>query len=109
MEREKVVSPLGFEAFRQAGIASRIENLNGKTVGEFWNGVFKGDLAFPVIREAVKKKYPGLRVVPYTEFPHAPHNDDAASQRELARRMAALAKEKRCDAVVSGMGAWGIC
>jgi hypothetical protein len=105
MEKIEVVSPLGFEAVRQAGVAGRIESLNGKTIGEFWNGVFKGDLAFPVIREALKKKYPGLRVVPYGDFPHAPHNDDAASQRELARRMAAVAKEKGCDAVISGMGA----
>jgi len=105
MEKVEVVSPLGLEAVRQAGVARRIQSLDGKTVGEFWNGVFKGDLAFPVIREALKKRYPGLRVVPYTEFPHAPHNDHAASQRELARRMAVLAKEKGCDAVISGMGA----
>ncbi len=105
MENEQVVSPLGFEAVRQAGAARRIDSLDGKTVGEFWNGVFKGDLAFPVIRELLKQRYPGLKVIPYTEFPHAPGSDHAASQRERARTMAALAKEKGCDAVISGMGA----
>ena len=102
---EKVVSPLGVEAVRQTGAAKRVESLNGRTVGEFWNGVFKGDLAFPAIREALKRKFPALRIIPYTEFPHAPHTDNAAHQREHARRMVALAKEKGCDAVISGMGA----
>ena len=105
MEKVHVVSPLGFEAVRQAGAARRIENLDGKTVGEFWNGVFKGDVTFPVIRRLLKKKFPGLKIIPYTEFPHAPGSDHPASQREHARRMAALAREKGCDAVISGMGA----
>ena len=105
MEKLQVVSPLGVEAVRQAGAAERIDSLNGKTVGEFWNGVFKGDQTFPVIRKLLLARYPGLKIVPYTEFPHAPGSDRAASQREDARRMAALAKEKNCDAVISGMGA----
>ena len=105
MEKLEVVSPLGFEAVRQAGAARRIDSLNDKTVGEFRNGVFKGDVTFPVIRELLKQRYPGLKVIPYTEFPHAPGSDHAGSQRDRARRMAALAKEKGCDAVISGMGA----
>jgi hypothetical protein len=105
MEKLQVVSPLGLEAVQQAGAARRIGSLDGKTVGEFWNGVFKGDLTFPVIRRLLLRKYPTLRIIPFTEFPHVRGSDDPAQQREHAQRMAALAKEKGCAAVISGNGA----
>ncbi len=105
MERFEVVSPLGLEAVEQAAAAPRLPTLEGKTVGEFWNGVFKGDQTFPVIRRLLQEKFPRLKVIPYTEFPHAPGSDDPAKQRERALSMAALAREKGCDAVISGNGA----
>lgn len=105
MEKLEIVSPLGLEAVRQSGAAPRLDRLDGKTVGEFWNGVFKGDLTFPVIRRLLKQQFPGLKIIPFTEFPHAPGSDHPSKQRELARRMAELAKEKGCDAVISGNGA----
>ncbi|MCW5603815.1 MAG: hypothetical protein KIT18_04630 [Burkholderiales bacterium] len=105
MERQEVVSPLGQEAVRQAGAAPRLDSLNGKTIGEFWNGVFKGDQTFPVIRRLLLQKFPDLKVIPFTEFPHAPGSDHPSKQRELARQMAVLAREKGCDAVISGNGA----
>lgn len=105
MKKHEVVSPLGPEAVKSAGSARRLDRLEGKTIGEFWNGVFKGDQSFPVIRRLLQQRFPGLKIVPFTEFPHAPASDHPAKQRELAQRMAALAKEKGCDAVISGNGA----
>ena len=105
MEKHEAVSPLGLEAVKQAGAAPRLDRLDGKTIGEFWNGVFKGDQTFPVIRKLLKQKFPGLTIIPFTEFPHAPGSDHPSKQRELARRMAELAKEKHCNSVISGNGA----
>jgi len=105
MEKHEVVSPLGLEAVKRAGSARRLDRLEGKTIGEFWNGVFKGDLSFPVIRRLLQQRFPGLKIIPFTEFPHAAGSDHPSKQRELARRMAELAKEKGCDAVISGNGA----
>jgi hypothetical protein len=105
MEQHDVMSPLGLEAVKSAGNAPRLDRLDGKTVGEFWNGVFKGDQSFPVIRRLLRQRFPGLKIVPYTEFPHAPGSDLPAKQRELAQQMAALARQKGCDAVISGNGA----
>jgi len=105
MDRHDVVSPLGLEAVGAHGSARRLDRLEGRTIGEFWNGVFKGDQSFPVIRRLLERRYPGLKIVPYTEFPHAPGSDHPAKQRELALRMAELAREKGCDAVISGNGA----
>lgn len=105
MQRLNVVSPEGLEAVERRGPARRLDTLDGKTVGEVWNGVFKGDVTFPMIRAQLQARYPGLRIVPYTEFPHAPGTDNPARQRALATEIAALAKEKGCDAVISGNGA----
>jgi hypothetical protein len=105
MSEEHAVSPLGFEAVEEVGAAPRLDTLDGKTVGEFWNGVFKGDQTFPVIRRLLEARFPSVKIVPFTEFPHAPGSDHPAQQRELAQRMAALAQEKGCDAVISGNGA----
>jgi hypothetical protein len=105
MEKYEVVSPVGRDAVERARGAARLERLEGKTLGEFWNGVFKGDETFPVIRRLLQQRFPGLEVVPFTEFPHAPGSDHPSKQRELARRMAELAQAKGCDAVISGNGA----
>ncbi len=105
MDKLQVVSPEGVQAVKRSGAAPRIDSLEGKTIGEIWNGVFKGDVTFPVIRARLKAAYPSVKVVPYTEFPHAPGSDNPARQRELAREIAARVKEKGCDAVISGNGA----
>ena len=105
MSTIKVVSPVGLEIVKRSASAQRLGNLDGKTIGEVWNGVFRGDFTFPIIRKLLQQKYPGLRIIPYTEFPHTPGSDNPARQRERARQIAAMAKEKGCDAVISGNGA----
>ena len=105
MDKHDVVSPLGFEAVKSAGNARRLDRMEGKTIGEFWNGVFKGDQSFPIIRRLLQQRFPGLKIIPFTEFPHAPSSDHPAKQRELAQRMAAMARDKGCHAVISGNGA----
>ena len=105
MEKLQVVSPVGFDVVKPGGSAPRIDNLDGKTVGEVWNGVFKGDFTFPLIRKLLQAKYPRLKVIPYTEFPHVPGSDNPTRQRELARQIAVAAKEQGCDAIISGNGA----
>jgi len=100
-----VVSPEGEIAVARTRRAPRLPGLAGRTVCEIWNGVFKGDITFPLIRKRLTEQFSGLRIVPYTEFPHAPGSDDPAQQRRHAARLAALAREQGCDAVISGNGA----
>jgi len=38
MEKIEVVSPVGMEIIERKTIAPRLTNLEGKTVGEIWNG-----------------------------------------------------------------------
>jgi hypothetical protein len=100
-----VVSPEGEEAAARVRRARRLDALAGKTVCEFWNGVFKGDITFPLIRRRLQERHPGLTIVPYTEFPHSAGSDDPARQREHAERLAQLARERGAHAVISGNGA----
>ena len=107
MQKKKlaVVSPVGADAVKPSRAAQRLDGLEGKTICEIWNGVFKGDITFPIIRTLLKEKYPELKVIPYTEFPYAPISDNPTQQRQHAQQLAALAKEKGCDAVIFGNGA----
>jgi hypothetical protein len=105
MEKLEVVSPAGFSGVKISGAARRIDDLNGKTVGEIWNGVFKGDITFPMIRKLLKEKYPGVKIIPYTEFYHLPGSDIPQQQRELAQQLVATAREKGCEALITGNGA----
>jgi len=105
MSKIGVLSPAGLDAVKRSGSAQRLESLHGKTIGEVWNGVFKGDQTFPIIRKLLLKKYPSLKIIPFTEFPHNSGSDNPGHQRDLAKRIAAMAKEKGCDAIISGNGA----
>lgn len=104
-EQMQVVSPLGGEVVARKGISPRLNDLNGKTVGEIWNGLFKGDKTFPIIRRLLKERFPDIKIVPFDEFPHVYGADNPTQQREYAIRLANMAKEKGCDAVISGNGA----
>jgi len=105
MEKMQVVSPVGISAVKIIGVAPRIDDLNGKTICEVWNGVFKGDITFPIIRKLLKEKFPDVKIIPYTDFYHLPGSDVPKHQRELAQQIAASAKEKGADALISGNGA----
>jgi len=103
MEKMKVVSPLVLYVVATSGRAKRIGDLNGKTIGEVWNGVFKGDVTFPIIRKMLQDRYPALKIVPYTAFPHSPGSDNPTQQRERARRSSAGVKRHRTQAGASSM------
>ncbi len=105
MEELGIVSPVGRPLVKPTVAARRLDTLDGKVIGEIWNGDFKGDVTFPIIRKLLLERYPKLRIIPYTEFPHTHVSDNPTKQRERASQFAALAKEKGCDAVLSGNGA----
>ncbi len=105
MEYYDVVSPQGVEVVKRRGVSPRLADLDGKTVAEVWNGVFKGNQTFPVIRKLLQQRFPTLKIIPFTEFPHYAGGDNPSEQRERARLVAQLAKEKGAQAVISGNGA----
>ena len=100
----EVLSPLGGSVRKGGSIAPRLPDLNGKTVCEVANGRFNVDVSFPIIRELLQKRYPDIKIIPYTEFPIQHVEGSATELIERAKTVASLAVEKGCDAMISGNG-----
>ena len=96
-----VLSPMGQHVGKGKSIVPRLPDLKGKTVCEVWNGMFRGDVMFPVIRQLLEKHYPDMKIIPYNEFPilHPAGNTD-----QLCESLKETILEKACDAVISGVG-----
>ncbi len=100
----EVVSPLGEREIKWIDMAPRLDTLEGKTVCELWNGSFKADITFQVIRELLQKKYPGIKIVPYTDMPHHHLLENPGVTNAESEALITALKEKGCDAVISGNG-----
>ena len=100
----RVISPEGLPLGAAGDVSRQLESLEGKTIGEVYNNHFRGELMFETYRRLFKEKYPGIRIIPFTEFPIVYVGGDAASQKNTAKEIAALAKERGCDAIITGNG-----
>jgi len=101
----EVVSPLGEPVTTTIPMAPRMDTLDGKTVGEIWNGGFRGDESFPMIERMLRERYPSVRIVPYSEFPLATvASFHPEKKTETLAALRARLKEKGCDAVIVGNG-----
>ena len=102
----EVVSPLGEPVVEMITMAPRLDTLEGKTIGELWNGGFRGDESFPIIAKMLRERYPGVKLIPYTEFSLVTIASLHPEKKEqtLATLRAEL-KAKGCDAVITGNGA----
>jgi len=102
----EAVSPLGEPVVQRIAMAPRLDTLEGKTIGEIWNGGFRGDESFPVIERMLKERYPTVKLIPYTEFSLVTiaslHPEKKEKTLEILR---AELREKGCDAVITGNGA----
>jgi hypothetical protein len=99
--RLDVHNPTGMVEVVQAH-APRLNDLNGKTIAELSNGSWEAERTFPVVRELLQKRYPGARIIHYTEFPRGTGNVEQDATTDLLI-------EKCCDAVIVGNAACGSC
>lgn len=100
----KVVSPIGESTVKMTTMAPRLDRLAGKTVCMVWNNAFKADVTLPAIGEALKKQYPGVKVIPYADMPDAFLPEPPGTPRKESEALEAVFKEKGCNAVISGNG-----
>lgn len=100
----EVFSPLGESTVDTVPAARGLLDLNGKTIGEVWNGGYRGELTFPLIRELLRKRYPGVKFVPYTEFPIQDIHGSTTELHARAEGAAKIARAKGCDALITGNG-----
>ena len=94
-----VVWPRGEKSMELAPLAKRLDNLEGKTVAQVWDFLFRGDEIFPILEEELRKRYPGIDFVSYDVF-GSTHGDE---EHDVLAALPAQLKELGVDAVISGM------
>lgn len=97
----EVVWPLGRPAYEDRPPSDRVGDLNHAVVGELWDYLFRGEDIFPILREQLNARYPGMRFVTYDVF----SNVHGPRQRELVARVPELLREHGVGAVISAIGA----
>jgi hypothetical protein len=103
-EKLGVISPEGLPLGVTGNLSQHIDTLEGKTIGEVYNNHFKGELMFQTYRRLFREKFGGVKIIPFDQFPIVYVGGDATSQKKIAREIAAIAKEKGCDAIITGNG-----
>ena len=59
----------------------RASTLEGKTVAQLWDELFKGDVVFELLEEGLKKRYPGINFVSWRTF----GSTHGGNEREASR------------------------
>jgi hypothetical protein len=96
----QVVWPSGKLAYHELILKPRIADLNGKTICELSDYSFRGEEIFPIVRETLRKQYPGIKFVEYTEF----GNTHGSTEAEVIKTLPEMLKAHDCDGVISGVG-----
>jgi hypothetical protein len=96
----KVVWPLGKSTYQTVSLKPRISDLKGKTICELSNWLFRTEEVFPIIKELLPKRYPGIKLVDYTTF----SNIHGTKEAEVVAALPDLLRKYNCDAVISGIG-----
>ena len=96
---ERVLWPRGRRTVTARPVAPRLDTLAGKTIGQLWDDLFRGDEIFPILEEELTRRFPGVRFVRYDTFGSTHGRDEQRVLAELPARLKAL----EVDAVISGM------
>ena len=107
----EVVSPTSELTTTLVPLAPRLESLNGRTICELSSNSYNTHISFPIIRQLLKKRYPDIKIVPYTEINDSLPGSTVmtvggrlAVQEEKERAAIAFMLENGCDAVIVGNG-----
>ena len=96
-----VLWPLGKLAYEPVPTAPRVADLKGKTICELSNYMFRAEEILPIIRQAWREKYPGIKFVDYNEIGNIHGWDEAEALENLPETL----RKHGCDTAVSGVGA----
>jgi len=91
--------PRGARQQKTRALAPRLDTLEGKTVAQLWDYLFKGDEVFALLEEGLKKQFPGVKFVSWRDL-GSTHGGD---EKETLAALPARFKELGVDAVISGM------
>ena len=96
----KVLWPRGQKVVKITPLAKRLNTLEGKTVCELWDWLFRGDEIFPMVEKMLAERYPGIKFVSYKEF----GNTHGAEEGKIVANLPSTLKKYGCDAVISAVG-----
>jgi hypothetical protein len=96
----KVVWPLGKLGYQNMALKPRIIDLKDKIICELSDYSFRGEEIFPIVREELNRKYPGIKFVEYTQF----GNTHGSTEAEVVNTLPTMLREHGCDGVISGVG-----
>jgi hypothetical protein len=97
--QERVLWPRGPRTVTARPVAPRLETLKGKTIGQLWDDLFRGDEIFPMLESALVQRFPGVKFVGYRTF----GSTHGAEEHEVLATLPARMREHGVDAVISGM------
>jgi len=97
----QVVWPSGKLIYNGKPLASRVPDLKGKTVCELYDHLFRGEEIFPLIRNTLGKRYPGIKFVEYEVF----GNIHGPEEAKVVAAVPELLRKHGADAVIVGIGA----
>lgn len=95
----RVVWPRGVKTVQAADVAPRLSSLEGKTIGQLWDDLFRGDEIFPMLEEELARRYPGVKFVRYDTFGSTHGRHEGRVLAELPEML----RRHEVDAVISGM------
>ena len=99
--RYDVLWPLSRKAVKATAAAPRIPDLNGKTVCELWDVIFRGETIYPLVREYIKARFPRVKFVGYSEF----GNFHGAREHQVTATLPDKLRAHGADAAIVGIGA----
>jgi hypothetical protein len=96
----EVVWPRGKVAVKIVPLARRLDTLEGKTICELWNGAYKGDETFPLIREELARRYRGIKFVSWEEFGRM----GGSTEDKILAALPSILKSLGVEAAIGGNG-----
>ncbi len=96
----EVLWPRSPRQVKGKALARRLDTLAGKTVAQLWDFLFRGDVVFQALEDALKERFPGVRFISWREFGNTHGRDERQILAGLPKRLTEL----KVDAVLSGMG-----
>ena len=97
----EVLWPLARRAVTDTRAAPRLPDLNGKTVCELWDVIFRGETIYPLVREYIKSRFPRVTFVGHEAF----GNFHGAREREVTAALPEKLRAHKADAAIVGIGA----
>lgn len=96
----EVLWPRSPRQVTKKALAKRLDTLNGKTIAQLWDFLFKGDQVFSLVEEGIRARYPDVKFVNWKTFGNTHGKDERQILASLPQRF----RELGVDAAISGMG-----